>query len=96
MARRRGRRPLVPESQSSLEWFKGQVMKKEGFAVNPNQPENVKFEVARSLGIPLKQGDNGELTTEAAGKIGGKIGGSMVREMVRMAQQQLAEKRTNL
>lgn len=96
MARRRSRRaPIVPGAGRSLDSFKAAVMKQEGFSVNPAQPNEVKYEVAKSLGIPLSPGNNGQLTTEDAGKIGGQIGGAMVREMIRMAQQQLAENRRN-
>ncbi|MFD1953248.1 alpha/beta-type small acid-soluble spore protein [Paenibacillus thailandensis] len=89
MGRRSNRRLLVPEARSGMETFKAQVMRSEGYAVDPSRPEEVKYEVASSLGIPLQHGDNGELTTESAGKIGGKIGGTMVREMIRLAQEQL-------
>lgn len=93
MARRRSRNALVvPEAGRSLDQFKASVMQKEGYPVNPMEPNNVKFEVARTLGIPLSPGNNGQLTTEDAGKIGGQIGGKMVREMIRMAQQQLINK----
>lgn len=68
-------------------------MKDQGYYVNLNEPNNVKYEVAKQLGIPLQQGYNGHLTTESAGKIGGQIGGSMVREMVRIAQQNLIQNR---
>jgi hypothetical protein len=64
-------------------------MRNEGY--NVTRPEEVKYEVARSLGIPLNPVYNGGLQTEDAGKIGGQIGGRMVREMVRMAQRHLAE-----
>lgn len=94
MARRRSRsRLLVPGAANELDNFKADVMKKEGYNVNKEHPENVKFEVARTLGIPLQSGYNGNLKTEDAGRIGGKIGGSMVREMIRMAQQKLVEQR---
>ncbi|GAA3404421.1 alpha/beta-type small acid-soluble spore protein [Paenibacillus hodogayensis] len=92
MARRRSRRSLVvPGAGQSLDSFKATVMQQAGYAVNPAEPNNVKFEVARSMGISLTPGNNGQLTTEEAGKIGGEIGGTMVREMIRMAQQQLAD-----
>ena len=39
---------------------------------------NMKFEVAGELGINLKQGYNGELTSKDAGS----IGGSMVKKMI--------------
>ncbi len=74
-----------------MQAFKAEVMKQEGYRVDPNRPDDVKYEVAKELGVPLRtDGENGELTTEEAGQIGGRIGGSMVREMVRMAQEQLS------
>ncbi|MFE5324278.1 small, acid-soluble spore protein, alpha/beta type [Paenibacillus sp. NPDC056579] len=92
MARRRSsNRLVVPNASQGVERFKAEVMKQQGYTVNVNRPEDVKYEVARSLGIPLQSGSNGQLTTEQAGKIGGQIGGSMVREMIRMAQQKLLE-----
>lgn len=87
----RSRKYVVPGAEQGMQAFKAEVMRNEGFKVNPNRPDDVKFEVARNLGIPLHPGDNGELSTESAGIIGGKIGGTMVREMVRLAQQQLAK-----
>ncbi|WP_127579230.1 alpha/beta-type small acid-soluble spore protein [Paenibacillus koleovorans] len=91
MARRRNRSLVVPEARQSLDRFKVHVMKLEGYAVDPARPNDVKFKVADSLGIPLHEGDNGQLTTEAAGKVGGEIGGAMVREMIRMAKLQLGQ-----
>lgn len=35
--------------------------------------ENMKYEVAQELGVPLKEGYNGDLTAKQAGQIGGKI-----------------------
>ncbi|WP_178022487.1 small, acid-soluble spore protein, alpha/beta type [uncultured Paenibacillus sp.] len=72
-----------------LSRFKAEVMMREGYNVNPERPDDVKYEVAQSLGVPLKEGDNGELTAAKAGKIGGAIGGSMVKEMIRLAKQRL-------
>lgn len=89
MARRSNRRLLVPEARSGMDAFKADVMRKEGYAVDPSRPNDVKYEVASSLGVPLQPGDNGQLSTESAGKIGGKIGGSMVREMIRLAQEEI-------
>jgi small acid-soluble spore protein D (minor alpha/beta-type SASP) len=89
MSRRRSRSLVVPEAGESLDLFKVQVMRQQGYAVDINNPNQVKYEVARSMGIPLTEGDNGQLTTEAAGRVGGEIGGAMVREMVRMAKEQL-------
>ncbi|RJE86214.1 alpha/beta-type small acid-soluble spore protein [Paenibacillus sp. 1011MAR3C5] len=90
MARRR-RKYIVPEAARGMQAFKANVMKQEGYDVNPERPDDVKYEVAKELGIPLRQGDNGDLSTESAGHIGGKIGGSMVRELVRMAQDRLSK-----
>ncbi|WP_020621092.1 alpha/beta-type small acid-soluble spore protein [Paenibacillus daejeonensis] len=92
MARRRKRHYVVPGAEQAMQEFKAEVMKNEGYTVDASRPDDVKYEVAGKLGIPLKQGDNGDLTTESAGHIGGKIGGSMVREMIRLAQEGLARK----
>lgn len=89
---RRNRKYAVPGARQGMQTFKADVMKNEGYHVDPNRPDDVKYEVAKELGIPLEPGNNGNLTTESAGQIGGKIGGSMVREMVRLAQEQLANK----
>lgn len=93
MARRRNNRAIVPGAEHGLDQLKANVMKDKGYAVDVTRPETVKYEVARTLGIPLQQGYNGQLKSEDAGKIGGPIGGAMVREMVRMAQEQLAQNR---
>ncbi|MDR6880381.1 alpha/beta-type small acid-soluble spore protein [Bacillus sp. 3255] len=45
----------------------------------------MKFEVAQQLGIPLQQGYNGNLATRDAGSIGGGI----TKRLVQMAEQQL-------
>lgn len=82
---RRSRRRRSPEMQQ----FMNDVMRNEGYQVNPQQ--EVKYAVAKTLGVPLKPEGNGNLTTEQAGKVGGAIGGSMVREMIRMAQESLSK-----
>ncbi|AIQ45183.1 alpha/beta hydrolase [Paenibacillus sp. FSL R7-0273] len=89
---RRNRKYAVPGAAQGMQSFKAEVMRREGYPVDPNHPDDVKYEVAKELGIPLQPGNNGNLTTEEAGHIGGRIGGSMVREMIRLAQEQLAEK----
>ncbi|MGF7047972.1 hypothetical protein J2T13_002478 [Paenibacillus sp. DS2015] len=91
MARRK-RRYAVPGVEQGMQAFKADVMKREGYTVDPNQPDDVKYEVAKELGVSLHQGDNGGLTTESVGQVGGKIGGAMVREMIRLAQEKLANK----
>ncbi|GAB2697437.1 small, acid-soluble spore protein, alpha/beta type [Paenibacillus thermoaerophilus] len=91
MARRSRRKLVVAGAERALDAFKADVMRREGYAVDPNRPDDVKYEVARSLGIPLQPGGNGQLTTEMAGHIGGRIGGTMVREMIRLARERLAQ-----
>lgn len=85
----RNNKILVPEARAELDQLKARVMKDKGYRVNPEKPDNVKYEIAREQGIPLKEGNNGQLTSEQAGKIGGPIGGNMVKEMIKMAQEQM-------
>jgi len=89
---RRNRKPLVPGTRNALDAFKGKVMAKHGYKVDPEDPNNVKYEVAKEQGVPLTKGYNGNLSSEEAGKVGGPIGGNMVKEMIRMAQEQLQKK----
>lgn len=67
-------------------------MENNGYEVNKDNPDQVKYEVAKEQGVPLNDGYNGRLTSEEAGKIGGPIGGNMVKEMVKMAQDQINKK----
>ncbi len=89
MARRRSRPPMVPEARQGLDRLKAEVMEQQGYQIDPERPDQVKYMVAKNMGIPLSPSGNGQLTTEAAGKIGGQIGGAMVREMIKRAQQNL-------
>ncbi|MBY0097083.1 alpha/beta-type small acid-soluble spore protein [Mesobacillus maritimus] len=89
---RRNRRPLIPEAREALNKLKVDVMKKKGYQVNQDQPDDVKYEVANEVNVPLQHGYNGKLTSEEAGKVGGQIGGNMVKELVRMAQEQMKKK----
>jgi len=88
---RRNRKYAVPGVSRAMQMFKAEVMRREGYNVDPERPDDVKYEVAKELGVPLEHGENGHLSTESVGQIGGKIGGSMVREMIRLAQQQLVD-----
>jgi len=58
-----------------------------------------KFEVAEELGIPLRRGDNGDISSRDAGRIGGRlggrIGGQMVRRLIQLAEQELARGAAN-
>lgn len=89
---RNHKQPLVPEAAEALKKFKGTVMAEEGYPVDLDNPEKVKYEVAQELGIPLTEGYNGNLKTKNAGKVGGTIGGKMVHEMIRLAQKKLLDK----
>ncbi len=47
---------------------------------------NMKYEIARELGVNLKQGDNGDLTSREAGY----VGGYMTKRLVEQAERQMA------
>ena len=47
---------------------------------------NMKFEIANELGINLKQGYNGDLTSRQAGSVGGQ----MVKKMIESYEQNMA------
>ena len=48
--------------------------------------DNMKFEIARELGINFKQGYNGDLTSRE----NGYVGGYMVRRLIEQAETQMA------
>ena len=48
---------------------------------------NMKYEIARELGINLKQGYNGDLTSRDAGS----IGGMMVKKMIENQERQMSQ-----
>ncbi|GAB3055570.1 alpha/beta-type small acid-soluble spore protein [Virgibacillus ainsalahensis] len=73
-------------TKEKLNQLKGKVMRAEGYDVNSANPDDVKYEIAKERGIPLEKKNNGQLTSEQAGKVGGPIGGNMVKDMVKMAQ----------
>ncbi|MBP3703144.1 MAG: alpha/beta-type small acid-soluble spore protein [Lachnospiraceae bacterium] len=45
-----------------------------------------KMEVASELGVPLKEGYNGDLTSAQ----NGSVGGEMVRQMIRKQEEQMS------
>ena len=47
---------------------------------------NMKYEIARELGVNLKQGYNGDLTSREVGY----VGGYMVKRLIEQAEQQMA------
>ena len=48
--------------------------------------DKFKMEVASELGVPLKEGYNGDLTSREAGSIGGE----MVRKMIKKQEEQMS------
>ena len=46
-----------------------------------------KYEVANEIGVPLKQGYNGDLTSAQAGY----VGGYMVKKMIEAQERQMAQ-----
>ena len=48
--------------------------------------DRFKMEVASEIGVPLKDGYNGDLTSAQAGSIGGE----MVRKMIKNQEQQMS------
>ena len=48
--------------------------------------DNMKYEIAKELGINFKQGYNGDLSS----KENGYVGGYMVRRLIEQAQRQMA------
>lgn len=50
--------------------------------------EKFKYEVANEIGVPLKQGYNGDLTSAQ----NGYVGGYMVKKMIEQQEKQMAGK----
>ena len=51
--------------------------------VNPNAKaglEKMKYEVASEIGVNLKQGYNGDLTSKQAGSIGGRMAKKLIEK----------------
>jgi hypothetical protein len=51
-----------------------------------------KYEVANEIGVPLKQGYNGDLTSAQ----NGYVGGYMVKKMIEAQERQMANGQSNL
>jgi small acid-soluble spore protein D (minor alpha/beta-type SASP) len=88
MARKK-RKPIVPEAREGLDQLKARVMREEGYRFT--DPDDVKYEVARDIGVSLGKGYNGQITASDAGRVGGKIGGRMVKELIMQAKQNLGK-----
>ena len=50
--------------------------------------DRFKFEVANEIGVPLKQGYHGDLTSRE----NGSVGGEMVRQMIRRQEEEMANR----
>lgn len=50
--------------------------------------DKFKYEVANEIGVPLKQGYNGDLTSYQ----NGSVGGYMVKKMIEAQERQMASK----
>lgn len=50
-----------------------------------NALNNMKYEIARELGVNLKQGYNGDLTSRQAGSVGGQ----MVKKMIKSYEESM-------
>ncbi len=50
--------------------------------------QNLKYEIANEVGVNLKQGYNGDLTSKDAGT----VGGYMVKRLIEQAERQLGGK----
>ena len=50
--------------------------------------DKFKMEVANELGVPLKNGYNGDLTSKQNGSVGGEMG----RQMIKRQEQEMAGK----
>ena len=53
-----------------------------------NALDNMKYEIARELGVNLKQGYNGDLTSREAGY----VGGYMTKRLVEQAERSMSGK----
>ncbi len=53
-----------------------------------NALDRFKYEVASEIGVPLKNGYNGDLTSYQ----NGSVGGEMVRQMIKRQEEQMAGK----
>ncbi len=53
-----------------------------------NALNKMKYEIASQVGVNLKQGYNGDISSKDAGKVGGNI----TKKLIQMAEQQLSGK----
>lgn len=77
-------------AQKDQQWQNQQSQSgtKKGGMVPEAKPamNDMKFEIARELGVNLKQGYNGDLTSRE----NGYVGGYMVKRLIQQAEKQMA------
>lgn len=88
MSRRRKRKPLIPQARTKLDELQTKLISEELGREFRNK-EQAKMELAKELGVPLKEGDNASLKAGDAGKVGGAMGGRLVKELVAMSLKSL-------
>ncbi len=62
-----------------------QASKQNSTATAKEKMDNLKYEIAREVGVPLKEGYNGDLTSAQ----NGKVGGNMVKKMIEDQKNQM-------
>lgn len=77
-------------AQKDQQWQGQQTGTKKGGMVPEAQRamNDMKFEIARELGVNLKQGYNGDLSSRE----NGYVGGYMVKRLIEQAEKQMAGK----
>ena len=62
--------------------------KMDSYASGKEKLNNLKYEIANEVGVNLKQGYNGDLTSKEAGY----VGGYMVKRLIEQAERSMAGK----
>jgi hypothetical protein len=91
MAKAKAKAPSAANHQHANQYTKGANAQgaQAGAQGNAKQAlSSLKFEIARELGINLKQGYNGDLSSRE----NGYVGGYMVKRLIQQAEKQMAGK----
>ncbi|SFI95757.1 small, acid-soluble spore protein, alpha/beta type [Thermoflavimicrobium dichotomicum] len=91
MARRKKRQPLVPEARQELDQLQVKLIN-QALGTQAKNPEEMKMEMAKQLGILYNQQGNEDMKAKDAGKIGGAIGGQLVKKLVQMSLDALSRR----
>lgn len=76
------------DTQEEMEIMSGTSSNKASVPKAKAALNRFKYEVAGELGIPLKEGYNGDLTSRQ----NGSVGGYMVKKMIEAQEKQMADK----